>query len=69
MKNCNWRKFWKYELYAFLIVGALYANSVWQGRNTFPENSYIVFLIPGLFGLMMLLKTHTVIMESKLVKE
>ena len=68
-KLINWRKFWKYELYAFLILAALYANSIHAGRNIFPENLYVVFLIPAIFAVMMLLKTHTVMMEKKFTKK
>lgn len=57
LKVINWKKFWKYELIAILIVGVLYLNSLWQGNNIFPENLYVIALIPGLFAFMMILKT------------
>jgi len=69
IKQINWKKFWKYELISFLIVGLLYLNSVVQGRNDFPQNFYIVFLIPAIFAFMMLLKTHTCIIEQKIIKK
>jgi hypothetical protein len=58
-KRINWKKFWKYELIAFLIIDLLYFNSVMAGRNVYPENIYIIFLAPSLFGLMMLIGAHS----------
>lgn len=69
LKRVSWKKFFKYELITLLIIGALYANSVFQGKNIFPENFYIVFLIPVIFGFMMLLKAHTRYIENKIIRK
>jgi len=69
LKKIDWKKFLKYELICFGVVGALYFNSVFQGNNVFPENLYVIFLIPGIFAFMMLLKTHTVLMETKFTRK
>lgn len=55
IKRINWKKFWKYELYCFLFVGLLYVSS----QNVFPENVYTIFLIPSIFGVMLLLGAHS----------
>ena len=65
-KLIDWKKFLKYELYCILIVGALYFASVMRGDNVFPENVFVVLIIPGLFGFMMILKTHIVLLEKKM---
>ena len=67
-KLIDWKKFFRYELYSFLIIGVLYLASLTRGDNIFPENLYVVFLIPGLFGVMMILKTHSVTLEQKFRK-
>ena len=64
----NWKKFLKWELYATLFIGLLYLNSLRVGNNVFPENFFVVFLIPAIFGIMMLVKTHTKHLETKLFK-
>ena len=66
LKRIDWKKFLKYELISFAIVGALYLNSLYNGKNVFPENLHVIFVIPLIFAFMMLLKTHTVMMESKI---
>jgi hypothetical protein len=65
LKRIDWRKFIKYELFALLIVGLLYLNSVGQGWNNFPYNFWVVFLVPGAFGVAMLLKSGIAYMEEK----
>ena len=67
-KLIDWKRFFKYELYALLIVGALYSASLLRGDNIFPENLYVVFLITGAFGFMMIVKTHTVLLEQRMGK-
>ena len=68
-KLIDWKKFLKYELYCILIVGALYFASVMRGDNVFPENVFVVLIIPGLFGVMMIIKTHTVLLEKRFTKK
>ena len=65
LKRIDWKKFLKYELISFAIVGALYLNSLYNGKNVFPENLHVIFVIPVIFAFMMLLKAHTHALEEK----
>jgi hypothetical protein len=58
IKRVDWKRFWRFELYSFIIIMVLYLNSLGNGRNTFPENIYIIPLFPVFFGLAMLIRTH-----------
>ena len=62
----NWKLFWRYELIVTIFLGLLYLNSIQAGRNIFPENFYVIFLIPGIFGFMILLQAHTKYIENKI---
>lgn len=53
-KSINWKKFFKYESFSFLILLAIYLGS----PNVYPENFYVVILIPLVFGLMMIVSSH-----------
>jgi len=55
----DWKKFGKYTLYSFFIVAILYLASLSRGDNVFPQNLYVVFVIPVLFAIMMILNAHS----------
>ncbi len=57
LKSIDWRKFLRYEIYCFLIVTALYAGSLLNGRNTFPEHVSVIPIVMGLWGVMLMLST------------
>lgn len=69
IKRLDWKKFVRYEIYCFLIVGLLYANSVWNGLNVFPENTYVIPVTVIGFAVLMLLKSHIVYYEKKYLKK
>ena len=68
-KRIDWKKFIKYEVYCFLIVTVLYVFSVARKANVFPENIYVIPLITGIFGVMMLLKSHTAFIGEEIFKK
>lgn len=65
MKNCikaiNWKKFLKYELYCLVFLLLCYFSS----KNIFPQNFYSIPVIMSLFGLMMIVKGHSIYMIRK----
>ena len=65
IKRVDWKKFWEYNFVCFLIVLGLYFISLADGMNVFPENLYVVFLIPLLFAFLMLLKAGNKYAEEK----
>lgn len=67
-RHINWKKFWNWELGCFLIVVLLYINSLFKQSNTFPENIYIIFLIPALFAFMIFIKIHSEYLHTKIEK-
>lgn len=54
----NWKKFWKYELYSFIVVSILYVISVFNDNNIFPKHIIVIIIIPVLFGMMMIIKAR-----------
>lgn len=60
-KSINWKKFFKYESFSFLILLAIYLGS----PNVYPENFYVVILIPLVFGLMMIVSSHSYYIINK----
>lgn len=54
-KSLDWWKFIKYELSCLAIVGGLYMLS----PNRFPENFYVIPLIMFLWGIMLIVKSHS----------
>lgn len=67
-KRIDWKKFWKFELITFTIMLFLYYGSVLRGDNIFPENIYIIFFVPTLFGIMMLVSAHSNTLREKFDK-
>jgi hypothetical protein len=68
-KRVDWKKFVKYEVYCFMIVTILYANSILCNRNVFPENIYVIPLTVGLFAIMLILKANSVYLGEKIFKK
>lgn len=68
-KRIDWKKFWKYELISFLVIGLLYFSSLMRGDNVYPENAYVLYVIPLLFAFLMLLRAHLYMREEKIVKK
>lgn len=60
-KDINWKKFWRWEFGCFLVILMLYAGS----PNLFPENIYVIIIVPILFGLMMIMKACYQSFEQK----
>jgi hypothetical protein len=42
-------------MYCLLVLAALYAGSLLNGRNTFPQHIFMIPVIMGLWGVMMIL--------------
>lgn len=69
IKRVSWKKFIKYEFIFTMIISVLYVFSILRGANKFPENSYVLYLLPILFAIMMLLKAHSSLIYEKLPKK
>jgi hypothetical protein len=69
IKRVDWKKFVKYEVYCFMIVTILYANSILCNRNVFPENIYVIPLTVVLFAILLILKANISYLEEKIVKK
>jgi fatty acid desaturase len=61
INSINWKKFFKVELWCIGILLFFYFTS----PNKFPHNFYAVPIISGLFGIMLLVKAHTIYLLHK----
>jgi len=69
IKRVNWKKFWKYEFWFCVVTAALYYISVIQGVNIFPQNFYVIFVVPAIFAFMILIRAFSDYQHQKLNKK